>query len=244
MSEEHHPIVVVVDGIIGSGKTTILRECLIPILTKKGWRVTEVREPVEKWKESGRLQQFYKDPSRRGYQFQTRAFHDRVRESQQKYRQYHTNTDVFLLERSIFTDVLFTKMLLETGMIDQTEYEDYIDLWTMWEEVMPFKPDLFIYLKPDLDICMQRLRERARDGEEGVNEEYQRRLQEKHDEFLGSDYVSIGECHYVPRLLLETNCNFRDDPIVQQEICRRINDELYTIQNNKYHVIATPPASV
>src|SRR3990167_7037947 len=130
-----NPVIVVVDAIIGAGKTTLIRDCLIPLLTLKGWRVTEIREPVEKWKTTGRLQQFYNDPHRRGYQFQTRAFHDRIRESQEKYRLYKDSTDIFIIERSIFTDKLFMKMLLESNTIDITEYEDYFDLWTMWSEL-------------------------------------------------------------------------------------------------------------
>ena len=232
MSHKHKPIVVVVDGIIGCGKTTLVRECLIPNLALLGWRATEVKEPVDKWKASGRLQQFYSDPSRRGYQFQTRAFHDRVRECQDKYRLYKDTTDVFILERSVFTDILFMKLLLETDTIDNTEYDDYLDLWTMWEEVMPFKPDLFVYLKPTVDMCMQRLRERNRDGEAGVSEEYQLGLQEKHDNFLGEDFVAISDTHYVPRILLDTDSNFRDDPEIQSEICEKIVRILWKLRND------------
>lgn len=230
---DHLPIFVVVDGIIGAGKTTLIRNCLVPILTGKGWRVTEIREPVEKWKNSGRLEQFYADPRRRAFQFQIRAFHDRVRECQEKYRQYKDTTDIFLLERSIFTDVLFVNALLETNAIDRTEYEDYLDLWTMWQEVMPFRPDLFIYLKPSIPVCMGRLQERARNGEAGVDAEYQSRLQEKHDEFLGGDYVTINDCHYVPRILLETNSNFRDDLGVQQEMCNNLECAFKKIQSSR-----------
>jgi deoxyadenosine/deoxycytidine kinase len=237
MTDNHaspnHPIYVVVDAIIGAGKTTIIRHCLIPYLTNKGWRVTEIKEPVDKWKNSGRLQQFYADPSRRGFQFQTRAFHDRIRECQDKYNKYKDVTDVFILERSVFTDLLFIKCLYEANTIDLSEYEDIMDLWSMWAELMPFKPDLFIYLKPTVEVCMQRLRERNRDGEAGVSEEYQRDLQQKHDDFLGDDFVAISDCKYVPRLLLETDSNFRDDENVRTKICTDIEAEFNRIRNNK-----------
>jgi len=231
MSTQCVPIIVVIDGIIGSGKSVLIRQCLIPILTQKGWRVTEVGEPVDKWRTSGRLQQFYADPSRRGYQFQTCAFHDRIREAQEKYRDYRDSTDVFLLERSIFTDILFMKMLLESNTIDQTEYDDYVGLWTMWGELLPFKPDLFIYLKPDIQTCMKRLHERNREGEESVSKDYQQKLQQKHDEFLGEQFVAISDCHYVPRLLLETNVNFRDDSSMQEHICQQLESVLKTIRD-------------
>jgi len=228
-----NPIVIVVDAIIGAGKTTLIRECLIPHLTARGWRVTEVREPVDKWKETGRLQQFYKDPSRRGYQFQTMAFHDRIKEARDKFEKYKDATDIFILERSIFTDSIFMKMLFESGTIDQTEYEDYCSLWEMWKNLMPFQPDMFIYLKPSLTVCMDRLRNRNRDGEAGVSEDYQKKLEEKHDEFLGANYVSMGNFRCVPRILLNTDANFKDDKGAREALIDKIETAIKTIRERQ-----------
>lgn len=218
------PIIIVVDAIIGSGKTTLIRECLLPGLSAKGFRVTEVREPVEKWKENGRLAQFYQNPGRRGYQFQTMAFHDRICEARETYGKC-MDTDIFLLERSIFTDILFMKVLYESGAIDKTEHDDYLDLWTMWKYLMPFEPDLFLYLRPAVETCMQRLKERNRDAEAGVTEEYQRLLLQKHDEFLSGEMVNIGT-KLVPRLLLNGDSNFRDDAEVKEAICNIVEQQV------------------
>lgn len=98
---------------------------------------------------------------------------------------------------------------------------------------MPFKPDLFVYLKPDLDVCMRRLRERHRNEELRVTDEYQKKLQDKHDEFLGNEFVAISDCHYVPRLLLETNSNFRDDPEIKQRLSEQLEEVLKTIRVQK-----------
>jgi deoxyadenosine/deoxycytidine kinase len=217
--------VVVIDGVIGVGKTTLIEKCLVPMLTEREYRVTVVREPVDKWKESGSLQQFYKDPSRRAYQFQTRAFHDRIRECQEQYKNYSKCTDIFLLERSIFTDMLFMKMLLDSNTIDETEFRDYKDLWKMWEKLMPFTPDLFVYLRPDVEVAMERLHKRNREGET-VSIEYQKALQEKHDEFLGKDMVQISDSRYVPCLHLYTNENFVSDDLVKSYITERIMNSL------------------
>ncbi len=216
-------VVIVVDGLIGAGKTVLIKDCLVPIFSKLGWRITVVDEPVEKWQKNGRLQQFYDDPRRRGYQFQTQAFHDRVRESQYKFEKYKDCTDIFLLERSIFSDRFFAEMLFESGTMDKTEYEDYIELWTMWKEVMPFQPDLFIYLKPDIAVVMQRIKKRSRNEENSVTNEYQTLLQKKHDKFLGGDLVSITGSD-VPCYHLYTNSNFRDDITVQKKIVNDIEE--------------------
>lgn len=227
------PIVIVIDGVIAAGKTTMINQCLLPILTQKGYHVTLIPEPVEKWKENGRLKMFYKDPSRRAFQFQTCAFHDRVRISQQIYRKYVDQTDIFILERSIFSDLLFMEVLRDSNTIDILEFEDYKNLWTMWEEVMPFRPDLFVYLRPNIECVMDRLKNRSRDGEEGVTLQYQKDLEKKHDRLYGQDYVVIGEKIHVPSIILETDGNFRDDKDVKEHITSIIEKEFNQISQKR-----------
>jgi deoxyadenosine/deoxycytidine kinase len=218
--------VIIVDGIIGAGKTSLIEECLLPGFTKKGYCVTLVREPVELWKANGSLKQFYEDPSRRAYQFQTRVFHDRVKESQKQYKKCYKRTNIFLLERSIFTDMLFMEMLYESKTIDESEYRDYKDLWGMWAELLPFSPNLFIYLRPDVEIAMERLHKRNREGET-VSLKYQKELQAKHDELLGGNNVKISDGHYIPCHHLYTNSNFLNDQVVKDKIINDILDVLY-----------------
>lgn len=230
------PIVIVIDGLIASGKTTMITQCLLPILTQRGYRVTVIPEPVEKWKENGRLKMFYSDPSRRAFQFQTCAFHDRVRISQKLYRKYAHQTDVFILERSIFSDLLFMEALRDSKTIDTSEFEDYMNLWTMWEEVMPFRPDLFVYLRPNIDCVMDRLKERSRDGESSITIQYQKDLEKRHDILYGGDFVVIGENYYVPSIILETNDNFRDDNNVKEQLTSIIEKEFTRIAFNRKNI--------
>lgn len=217
--------VIVIDGIIGAGKTTLLKQ-VVPYLESKGYRITTVKEPVQKWKDSGRLEQFYQDTNRRSYQFQTVAFHDRIKEFKDQYAANKDTTDIFILERSIFTDVLFAKMLLESGSMDTTEFEDYTNLWQMWQELLPLKPTLFIYLKPDVEVCMQRLRKRNRSEEVGVDETYQRKLAEKHDEFFANKAITIDNSQ-VPVLTLNTNDDFENCAATRDKICTEISDRLF-----------------
>lgn len=212
------PLVIVIDGIIGSGKTTLIEQCLVPGLAKAGYRVAVVPEPVDLWKQNGSLRQFYDDPKRRAYQFQTRAFHDRVRCSQKCHRAHEGTAEVFLLERSIFTDLLFMKMLKQSETVDESEYRDYLDLWTMWREVMPFRPNLFVYLRPALVTAMGRLKERNRDGEQKVSPEYQKLLQAEHDQYFAKKSVEIEPGVRVPCALLETDDNFRDEEGTKKKI--------------------------
>ena len=222
------PKVIVIDGIISAGKTTYI-SMLLTNLTKKGWKVTVVKEPVDKWKESGLLQRFYQDPGRWGYHFQTKAFVDRVNENIAMYAAHGTaDTDhhVFILERSCFTDILFMELLHEAKLVDDMEMANYREWVALWGKVMPYEPDLFIYLKPTVEVCMKRLKERNRVGEEGVSLAYQKSLQEKHDKFFANDYVEISPGHYVSCIKIMTDENFRDDPAVQEKMTRHFQDIL------------------
>lgn len=218
--------VLVIDGIIGAGKSSLVEECLVPLLTAANYKITVVGEPVNKWKADGSLKQFYENPSRRGYQFQTRAFHDRIKESRDQYEEYKHCTDIFILERSIFTDMLFMDMLYESGTIDESEHRDYKDLWTMWEFLMPFYPDLFVYLRPDVEIAMERIHKRGREGET-VDIEYQKALQAKHDDFLGGEYAIIANSCRVPCHHLYTNSNFLNNYEIKKDIVNGILNRLY-----------------
>jgi len=233
-AKEKKPIVVVTDGVIAAGKS-VLNAVLRRLLEEEfGETVVSVPEPVGKWKKNGRLKKFYGDPSRRGYQFQTCVFHDRISLVRSLRDE---NATVYLLERSIFTDVLFMNMLLESGTIDATEHEDYMSLWKMWKELMPVRPQLFVYLRPSIGETLSRLQERARDGESAVTEEYQRKLQAEHDRFFcvldeegavdvipDETEIDLGDGEPAHCLLLRTDENFRDDEEVAMRIARRIHE--------------------
>jgi len=225
--EFRKPVVVVIDGIIAAGKSS-LKDILVAWWKRCGYHVGVIDEPLKDWEKSGRLKQFYADPKRRAYQFQTRVFHDRIKCVQavvQKMEDSEARPHIYLMERSIFTDVLFMKMLHGSGTVDDTEFEDYMNLWSMWMQLMPFRPKLFVYLKPSIEAVMQRLRNRSRDGESSVTEEYQRRLESTHDEFLKPGPVpGIGGGAICMRIC--TDEDFRNDDVVQRDIAERILREI------------------
>lgn len=184
-AETKKPKVIVVEGIIGAGKTTLI-DILKRELERRGFIVTIIREPVDQWKEL--LVEFYKDPARYSYLFQTQAFHDRVYEGKMTFESNPT-TDVFIAERSVFTDTIFMRMLHDDKCCTDLEYQCYIKWWKMWKDVLPFSPDMFIYLKPSIFEAMFRIALRARDGESLVSIDYQTRLGQYHDRAFDSNPV-------------------------------------------------------
>ena len=53
------PIIIFIEGNIGAGKTTFLKN----IDTKK-YKIQKLFEPVDEWIQSGMLHKFYKDPKK------------------------------------------------------------------------------------------------------------------------------------------------------------------------------------
>lgn len=227
-----NPVVLVIDGLIGSGKTTLI-DVLNTGLSKKGWKITVVKEPVDKWLNSGILQRFYADQHRWGYHFQTKAFHDRVVENIKAFEDHGHDTDVFILERSPFTDTLFMEVLHDDQVVDDLEMKHYREWWALWYRVMPYNPDLFLYLNPSIDACMSRLESRNRDGEGGVSIDYQKKLEAKHDQFFLPDKISVGDGLTADRVRLQTDENFKDDEHVKNRIVNHVESLIENIRNPK-----------
>jgi len=139
-----------------------------------------------------------------------------------------TKEILFICERSCLTDNLFMKLLYEDGEINDMEYFHYKEWCDLWKLLLPFEFDLFIYLRPSLEKCMKQVQERLRDGEEGVDIEYQRKLMNKHDEFFKREGIELyGKI--VPVKILETDENFKSDPIVQDKIIDQFIDYINSI---------------
>jgi deoxyadenosine/deoxycytidine kinase len=219
------PLVVVVEAIIAAGKVTyitMIRDHLVSL----GKKVVVVPEPVDKWEKSELLLRFYADPRRWAYHFQTKAFHDRVVVNQQAYETHGDDVDYYLLERSPLSDKMFMNVLHERNDVDDLEMKDYGEWWSMWNRMMPYKPTHFIFLNPSIKVCMIRLSERGRPGEDGVTFEYQLSLQKQHELFFAKGFVTIDEKN-VPVIRLDTDENFRDERQVREKMCRQFVESIY-----------------
>lgn len=154
--------VVVVDGLIAAGKSTLI-PALAEGLRERGLKVCVVGEPVEDWKKIGILQAFYEDPKGMAYDFQTYTFVTRVRATRAAVKA-NADADVFLLERSVLTD-RYVFMELQRELVGPMRMQMYETWWEEWEQMMPICPTHFVYLKPGLGHCMDRVARRAREGE-------------------------------------------------------------------------------
>ena len=216
--------VLVVDAIVGGGKSTLIYRCLLPYFMSKGYKVVVIGEPVEQWQKSGLFEKFYSDMKRWAYTFQTKAFQSRVRLTCETYEKYGDSVDIYILERSIFSDRLFVEILVDQGLIDSMEKQLYDDWWSEWKRIMPIQPNLFLYFKPSVKLAMERVEKRARSKEEvsGVTSAYQSLLAKKHDEHFGGQSFECEQGLHIPCRTLISDAEFETDPIEKEKLCSEI----------------------
>jgi deoxyadenosine/deoxycytidine kinase len=119
------------------------------------------------------------------------------------------------------------KTLLDLKHINNNQYEDYLSIWKIWKKAMPFNIDLFVYLKPNIDVCMDRLINRNRNSESSVQISYQEKLENNHNEFLDKTEITLNKNYIVPCLVLNTNQDFKNDTHVQKSLGDKINMFLF-----------------
>lgn len=190
------PLVIVISGVIGCGKTTLI-SLLGTRLVHERYKVVIVPEPVEGWQKSGLFGAYCSDVSRWGYTFQTEAFRSRIMTIRQIYNE-NRDADIILMERSPWDDKIFMEMLHEDGKITEMEWGLYLGWCDMWDILLPVQPDIFVHLDPSLEECKARITRRGRKGEELLSNEYHESLKAKHDKFFTSG--SLGTSGTIPNI--------------------------------------------
>jgi deoxyadenosine/deoxycytidine kinase len=164
-----------VEGNIGSGKSTFL--------THLANEFKVILEPVDEWTKmknaNGKniIEEFYNDPARNAYLFQSIAFRSRMKNI--------TNKEGYFIERSIFTDRnIFAQTCRDDGLIGDIEWDDYVSWFDWLTSEFKVAPKGIIYLRCDPDVSLERIKKRNRSGEETISIDYLRKLHEKHEQWL------------------------------------------------------------
>lgn len=212
-----------IEGNIGSGKSTfirILNECnhnknpqLYNINNSK-----IIEEPVNMWQNmngSNILESFYNDQKRYSFTFQMATFVTRT-ELLEKALNYE---DSFVIaERSVLTDKnVFSKNCHESGLMNNMEYNVYLEMFRYLNSKTKLKPNGIIYIKTDPEICLNRINERNRDEETEIPIEYLQNLHKRHENWLIHQ-------HKIPVLVLDGNANFKNDENIKNDYLSQIND--------------------
>jgi len=158
---------IVIDGNIGSGKTTQTN-----FLDPKGFKVRW--EPIEEWP----LELYYSDPERWGFLFQMLIL-----------QTLKTQKGFMIYERSpLSSKEVFWKIMKKTPLEDQVYQKEY--------ESHGWLPDIYIYIKKSPELCHEHLKSRTQDGDSSVTLEYLKQLDEHYSVMIEKIKTQI-EVHII-----------------------------------------------
>ena len=215
--QSQHPLLVSIDGNIGSGKSTtwdMLKEAY-----KERYDVYFVEEPVDSWnniKDANGvpiLTNFYKDHAKYAFRFQMMAYISRLALLRQMVRENAGRCRVIITERSVDTDRnIFAKMLYDSGDIQ----EDECTIYNMWFD--EFVRDLpvagLVYIRADPETCMERIAKRGREGET-IPLEYIQKCHDYHESWINCDTMTCKKLVIDANPEIEVTANQRVEEIMQ-----------------------------
>jgi deoxyadenosine/deoxycytidine kinase len=181
---------VVIDGNIGSGKTTQLN-----LFQDKGFRVH--REPIDDWP----LEVFYSNPERWQLMFQLRVI--------QTLPEIKFNTDkrFHFFERSKFSALhVFWQYALDCQLVS---YWEDIVLRDVYDKVK-CEPDLYIYIRRSPIECFRSIQRRNQAGDSKVELKYIERLSTLYEKMI----------HKIPCPVHIIEADGRDPDEVHREIIK------------------------
>ncbi|SHH48724.1 Deoxyadenosine/deoxycytidine kinase [Clostridium collagenovorans DSM 3089] len=165
---------IIIDGPVGVGKTSLM-EILVSEFGYKPFL-----EPVS---DNPLLDKFYYN--RKRYSFPLQIFFLNRRFAMLKDAQ---ELDGTIMDRSIYGDVIFARMLCDGGDMEKEEYALYKELLAnMLEHVQA--PKLIIYLETSVDKVIEKIKKRGRDYEQVVEREYWEQLNKEYRDYF--NYYNI-----------------------------------------------------
>lgn len=154
---------IVIDGNIGSGKTTQL-----DLLEKKGWRVK--REPIDDWP----LDKFYKDPKKWAFYFHMIIL--------KTLRPLKTKSPV-IYERSLLSSRwVFWPLLVRQHRLSKEDDEIYSKFY----EDYSWFPNLYIFLSKSPEKAYEHIQKRGQAGDFGVTLKYLQELDVEYKNMIKS----------------------------------------------------------
>ena len=189
------PIIISIEGNIGSGKSTILAK-LEELMADTNLRIVFLKEPVDMWESikdpangENILQKFYQDQTRYAFPFQVMAYASRLSMIRQTIKE-NPGVSVIICERSLDADKhIFAKMLHDEGKIDDVCYQIYNHFYK--EYMADIALDGIVYIDADAEVCHERIEKRSRVGESGIPLEYLQKCKSYHHQWLSTTQTPV-----------------------------------------------------
>ena len=202
---------IVVAGNIGAGKTSLTER----IGTRMGWE-----SAFESVSDNPYLPDFYADM--RSWSFHLQIFFLGHRAEQ--YLDLAQSSQSAILDRNIYEDAyIFARALHHLGNISERDYHAYLRVFNLLVSTLP-PPNLLVYLKAPVSVLMDRIRQRGRDIESGITDEYLTLLDSFYDDWMAAFDIC-------PVLTIHTGELGRETPLDFVHNQRHLNIVVDRIQN-------------
>ena len=182
-SDSVKPTVVYIEGSIGVGKTTLLKQLAS--------LYTVVFEPSDQWEASGALAAFYNNEMQPGF-FQLMALHTRAARVANVLERV-PDAHIIVVERSLESD---KHVFAKANMTNRWELLTYNCAYDALSRSIAKSvgTTVTVLLDTDIDRITDRIRDRARKEEASISREYLQRVHEENKLFYN---MSTSKCKFV-----------------------------------------------
>ncbi len=164
---------ILVAGNIGSGKTSLTER----IGARLGWRTA-----YESVADNPYLPDFYRDMRAWSFHLQIYFLGHRA----QQHLEMWNDPRSAIIDRSIYEDAaIFARALHHLGNLNERDYQTYRKVFDLVIRTLP-APSLLIYLKAPVNVLIERIRQRGREIESSISEEYLRLLESFYEDWIGT----------------------------------------------------------
>lgn len=221
------PLVISIEGNIGSGKSTIINEMKKTCFKIYGLDVVYVDEPVTQWEQikskdgKNMLELFYADPVKYSFSFQMMAYISRLILLKEAIK--NNQNKVIITERCLLTDYnIFASMLYEQGKMSEEEYTIYKKWFHYFQNDIVMTA--IIYVQCDPEISHARCLKRCRSGED-LSLEYLTDCHTKHEDWMNREMMST--------IVINNNDELDEERMndIMFEITCFISDEIYNMKH-------------
>jgi len=214
-----------IEGNIGSGKSTLVKELKKSVPNILDKKVVYVQEPVDEWskikdkKGETILEKFYANQHKYAFSFQMMAYISRLALLRNIVRE---NPDAIIItERSVFTDrQVFAKMLYDEGKIEEVDYQIYLKWFDEFIEEIPITGLIYVTTTPEKS--KERVDLRARAGE-SIPLSYLQRCHNYHETWIKNIKKQV--CLFNGNVDFKDKLDYLSKDLVTGFIIRHISPE-------------------
>lgn len=167
--------IIIVEGLSGSGKTTFCKSFV---------NSNPNAEMMEEWVDEKILSEYIADMPNKATFFQFEAQRQTTNKLKEAVELVKKGK-IVLIDRGLVGNRCFAEVQYEAGFISDTDIISYREkLETVFDRISNEVMLETWYLRCEVDVALDRIRQRNRNGESSYSSEYLTKLKKKHDDLL------------------------------------------------------------